>query len=129
MGWLCQLIVFFEARARAPATGTTRIMTGDYWLNRASQDAQINPDLALPVRVLSVIQTSDCHPAQWEGWTENDQLILVRFRYGQLWTGLTPDFKTTPITLFVTPYGRVDDGYLAFETLRTRTAGVVEWPS
>ena len=104
-------------------------MTSDYWLNRASQDAQINPDLALPVRVLSVLQTSDCHPAQWEGWTENDQLILVRFRHGRLWIGLTPDFKTTPSTLFITRYGRVDDGCLAFETLRVLTAHVVEWPS
>jgi len=55
------------------------------------------------VRVLSVTQISDCNPTQWEGWTETDQLILVRFRYGRLWIGLTPDFKTTPITLFVTP--------------------------
>ena len=70
----------------------------------------INPDLTLPVRVLSFTQISDCNPTQWEGWTEHDQLILVRFRYGRLWIGLTPDFtKTTPITLFVTPYGNVDD--------------------
>src|SRR5690349_461187 len=103
------------------------MMTSDDWLNQGSRHTKINPNLTLPVRVLSVIQTSDCHhPAQWEGWTDNDQLILVRFRYGRLWIGLIPDLKTTLITLFVTPYGRVDDGYLAFETLRTRTAGVVE---
>ena len=123
MGWLCQLISVFEARARAPATGPEhknndqRLLAAPGLARRAD-----NPDLALHVRVLSVVQTCD-------GWTENDQLILVRFRYGRLWIGLTPDFKTTPITLFVTPYGRVDDGYLAFETLRTRTAGVVKWPS
>ncbi len=96
-------------------------------LSRPTRDALINPDFTLPVRVLSVTQIAN--PTQWEGWTETDQLILVRFRYGRLWIGLTPDFKTTPITLFVTPYGNVDDGYLAFETLRARTAGVVEWPS
>src|ERR1700694_245447 len=99
MGWRCQLIVFSEARARARAAGLearkTRMMTSDDWLNQASRHAQINPNLTLPVRVLSVIQTSDCHPAQWEGCTDNDQLILVRFRYGRLWIGLTPDFKTT----------------------------------
>jgi len=105
------------------------MMTSDDWLNQASRHTQINPNLTLPVRAPSVIRTGDCHSAQWEGWTDNDQLILVRFRYGRLWIGLAPDFKTTPITLFVTPHGRVDDGYLAFETLRTRTAGVVEWPS
>jgi len=105
------------------------MMISDDWLNQASRHAQINPDLTLPVRVLSVTQISDCNPTQWEGWTETDQLILVRFRYGRLWIGLTPDFKTTPITLFVTPYGNVDDGYLSFETLRARTAGVVAWPS
>ena len=97
-------------------------------LSRPTRHALINPDLTLHVRVLSVTQISDCNPTQWEGWTDNDQLILVRFRYGRLWIGLTPDFKTTPITVFVTPYGRVADGYLAFETLRKRTAGVVEWP-
>ena len=98
-------------------------------LSRPTPHALINPDLTLPVRVLGVTQISDCNPTQWEGSTETDQLILVRFRYGRLWIGLTPDFKTTPITLFVTPYGNVDDGYLAFETLRARTAGVVAWPS
>jgi hypothetical protein len=98
-------------------------------LSWPTRHALINPDLTLPVRVQSVTQISDCNPTQWEGWTETDQLILVRFRYGRLWIGLTSDFKTTPITLFVTPYGNVDDGYLSFETLRARTAGVVAWPS
>jgi len=98
-------------------------------LSRPTRHALNNPDLNLPVRVRSVTQISDCNPTQWEGWTENDQLILVRFRYGRLWIGLTPDFNTTPIALFVTPYGNVEDGYLSFETLRARTAGVVEWLS
>ena len=98
-------------------------------LSRLTRHALINPDVTLPVRMLSVTQISDCNPTQWEGWTETDQLNLIRFRYRRLWIGLTPDFKTTPITLFVTPYGNVDDGCLSFETLRARTAGVVEWPS
>jgi hypothetical protein len=48
--------------------------------------------------------------------------------YGRLWIGLTPDFSTTPTTLLSTPYGGVDEGYLAFETLRAMTAGIVDWP-
>jgi hypothetical protein len=88
----------------------------------------INPEIAVPLSVRTVTQTSDGHPAQWEGWTANDQLILVRYRYGRLWIGLTPDFKTTPITLLSTPYGGVEEGYLAFETLRAMTAGIVDWP-
>jgi hypothetical protein len=72
-------------------------MTNGEPLSRPTRHALINPDLTLPVRVLSVTQISDCNPTQWEGWTETDQLILVRFRCGRLWIGLTPDFKTTPI--------------------------------
>ena len=56
-------------------------------LSRPTRHALITPDLTLPVRVLSVTQISDCNPTQWEGWTETDQLILVRFRYGRLWIG------------------------------------------
>ncbi len=94
--------------------------------------AIVNPDVTLPVRVQSVTQTSFGHPSQWEGWTATDKLILVRFRHGQLWIGLTPDFMTTPVTVLQAhTHGdgdQDDDSYLAFETLRRITAGVVEWP-
>src|SRR6266849_2050052 len=94
--------------------------------------AIVNPDVTLPVRVRSVTQTSCQQPSQWEGWTATDKLILVRFRHGQLWIGLTPDFMTTPVmVLQARTHGdgdEDDNGYLAFETLRRITAGVVEWP-
>jgi hypothetical protein len=93
--------------------------------------AIVNPDVALPVRVRSVTQTSCQEPSQWEGRTATGKLVLVRFRHGQLWIGLTPDFMTTPVTVLQARThgdGDDDDGYLTFETLRRITAGVVEWP-
>jgi hypothetical protein len=39
-------------------------------LSRLTRHALINPDLTLPVRVLSFTQISDCNPTKWEGWTE-----------------------------------------------------------
>src|SRR5207244_6300724 len=90
---------------------------------RGRRSLFINPDIALPVRVVKLAHTGLCHPSQWEGWTDTDQLILVRFRYGRLWIGLTADFMTTPITLLHTGYGCLDDGYLAFKTLQKRTVG------
>jgi hypothetical protein len=95
---------------------------------RGPRSLFINPDIVLPLRVVKLAHTGLCHPSQWEGWTDTDRLILVRFRYGRLWIGLTADFMTTPITLLETGYGCLDDGYLAFKTLQKRTVGVVDWP-
>ena len=103
-------------------------MSNDDWLNRASRQVLINPEVAVPVRVQSVVQTSTEHPSRWEGWTANDQLIVVRYRYGRLWIGLTPAFGTTPTTLLSTSCGGVEESYLAFETVRAMTAGIVDWP-
>ena len=32
-----------------------------------------------PPQVVSLVQTCECHPSQWEGWTSDGQAIYVRF--------------------------------------------------
>jgi hypothetical protein len=89
----------------------------------------VNVDLALPIRVRKLVHVSDCHPAQWAGRTDTGEFIYVRYRYGQLWIGIAPDYRrTTPTTVLESGDGDLGDGYLSFRSLRTRTRGVVEWP-
>jgi hypothetical protein len=45
-----------------------------------------------------LVQTCQCHPSQWEGWTSNGSAIYVRFRHGRLWVGLAPDYRRTALT-------------------------------
>ena len=87
--------------------------------------------ISCPPEVVSLVQTCQCHPSQWEGWSSNGSVIYVRFRYARLWVGLAPDYRrTAPTTLFVArwPGDGGDDGYLQYETLTRLTEGVVDWP-
>src|SRR5207247_10267787 len=43
--------------------------------------------ISCPPEVVSLVQTCQCHPSQWEGWTSNGSAIYVRFRHGRLWVG------------------------------------------
>ena len=80
---------------------------------------------------MSLVQTCDRHPSQWEGWTSGGRVIYVRFRHGSFWIGLAPDYRrTAPTTFFVARYPGEDgdDGYLRYETLQRLTHGVIDWP-
>ena len=80
---------------------------------------------------MNLVQTCECHPSQWEGWTSDGRVIYVRFRHRQLWIGLAADYRrTAPTTLFVARYPgeHGDDGYLRYETLQHLTEGIVDWP-
>ena len=95
----------------------------------SSHQVCVNFSIPLPVRVRKLVHVSDLHPAQWQGRTESGDFIFVRYRYGQLWIGLAPDYhRTPPTTVLETGYGDLGDGYLSFLSLRRRTRGVVDWP-
>jgi hypothetical protein len=82
----------------------------------------------VPVGVVKLAHTSVWHPSRWEGWTDTGEIILVRFRYGHLWIGLTPDFMSVPTTVLAAHCGCHDCGYLAFKQVREHSVGLVEWP-
>jgi hypothetical protein len=87
--------------------------------------------ISFPPEVMNLVQTCECHPSQWEGWTSDGRVIYVRFRHGRLWIGLAPDYRhTTPAMLFVARYpgDNGDDGYLRYDTLQRLTEGIVDWP-
>ena len=87
--------------------------------------------ISFPPEVMKLVQTCECHPSQWEGWTSDGRVIYVRFRHAQLRIGVAPDYRRTPpTTLFVARYPgeHGDDGYLRYETLQHLTEGIVDWP-
>ena len=51
--------------------------------------------ISFPPEVMNLVQTCECHPSQWEGWTSDGGVIYVRFRHGRLWIGLAPDYRRT----------------------------------
>jgi len=87
--------------------------------------------ISFPPEVVNLVQTCQCHPSQWEGWTSDGSVIYVRFRHGRLWIGLAPDYRRrAPNTLFAARYpgDDCDDGYLRYDTLQRLTEGIVDWP-
>ena len=99
---------------------------------RGAEPERFRPlPISFPPEVINLVQTCECHPSQWEGWTSDGRVIYVRFRHSQLWIGLAPDYRrTAPTTLFVARYAgeRGDDGDLRYETLQHLTEGIVDWP-
>ena len=87
--------------------------------------------ISFPLEVMSLVQTCERHPSQWEGWTSRGSVIYVRFRHRRLWIGLAPDYRRTALTTFFFaryPGEDGDDGYLRYETLQRLTQGIVAWP-
>jgi hypothetical protein len=101
-------------------------------LQPGDQPEPLRPlSISFPHEVVKLVQTCQCHPSQWEGWTSDGCAIYVRFRHGRLWIGLAPDYRpAAPTMLFFARYpgDNGDDGNLRYETLRRLTEGIVDWP-
>lgn len=90
--------------------------------------SKLPPDVhVFSLEVVSLVQTCQCYPSQWEGWTSGGELIHVRFRHGRLWIGLAPDRDVAPTMPFVARYPG-DDGNSGFLRLTRLTEAVVGWP-
>lgn len=92
------------------------------------------------INVVSVIKTCESVPAQWEGRTDDDCAIYVRYRHGWLEISVSRPGGTvddaigaqlgeaTGETVLSAKMGDDYDGHMSAETLMMRTAGIVSWP-
>lgn len=88
----------------------------------------------LLVKVAEIVKTCEACPAQWEGLTNDNCQIYVRYRWGclSIRIGKTGDMSEFggvrgDEILYINledPY----DGVMEFDELKTLSAGIVEFP-
>lgn len=85
------------------------------------------------MKIASLVQTCGACPSQWEGRTDDNRSIYVRYRWGHL--SITVGSKGGDITdavmgqsVFEVDYGDGLDGVLEYEELKELTANFIEWP-
>jgi len=81
-------------------------------------------DAREPIKITKAVQTCMACPAQWDAWTEDDEYVYVRYRWG----GLTIDYGVHGESIFEKSVGGGMDGVMSFDELKRHTRGVIEWP-
>lgn len=74
------------------------------------------------LKVKSYRQTCECCPSQWDIFTENDQYIYARYRFGRLTLELNHNETILDIVV-----GDNLDGYMYIYELQERTKKVLDW--
>lgn len=85
------------------------------------------------LRVRRVSQTSPACPAQWEGRTDDDRPVYVRYRFGRLSVRVGPiggdmDSAVTGDEVLSIDHGNDLDGWMEYDELCQLTAGTVRFP-
>lgn len=75
--------------------------------------------------VKKVYRTCTACPAQWEGILEDGQAIYVRYRWGFL-SVRVPGVEGQEV--FGETLGDFLHGFMTYETLKEKTAGLIQWP-
>lgn len=84
--------------------------------------------------VVSVVNTCEACPAQWEGRTTDEQVVYARYRFGILRVGVGATLQDAVHASmfgddgFRAELGDAYDGFLDFAELKAATAGIVNWP-
>ncbi len=77
-----------------------------------------------PIKIKKAIMTCGACPSQWDAWTENDEYVYVRYRYGYL----TIDYGIHGKSILEKSVGDGMCGVMSFNELKHHTVGTVEWP-
>ena len=57
-----------------------------HWFDPTAPNQElVNLDIPSSGRVRKLVQTSNLHPAHWQGRTESGDYIFVRYGRGRLW--------------------------------------------
>jgi hypothetical protein len=83
------------------------------------------------VKVTEIKQTCSFCPSQWEGQTNDGQVVYVRYRWGflSIRVGNTlDDAVCRGQEIFEDSVGDGMDGFLTYDELRNLTVGKIIWP-
>jgi hypothetical protein len=86
------------------------------------------------VRVVSIWQTCNSSPSQWQGSTSLGRSVYVRYRWGHLQIGVGRTFKlavrnSSSEPLLLKKVGGPWDGLLTYQRLRRFGRGKIAWPA
>lgn len=87
-----------------------------------------------PVIVSTIRSTCCACPSQWEGLTDDERVIYVRYRWGHLSVRVSePNDRratagTSGQTIISLEYGGQYSGDLDYAQLKLLTSGIVVWP-
>jgi hypothetical protein len=87
----------------------------------------------MEVKVTSLFKTCNSCPSQWEGGTQDNRQIYIRYRYGRLTVSVGDvgdDDEFAAVrgeVIFSDDIGDDLDGYLSDDEMRERLRGVVEF--
>lgn len=74
------------------------------------------------ITVKSIKKTSRACPAQWDGLTDDNKTVYVRYRFGQL----RIEVDKNPV--FTMKAGEGYDGFMDFERIKQFTENQIVWP-
>ena len=82
-------------------------------------------------KVIKIIKTCEGCPAQWEGRTDDNRGVYVRYRWGNLTVSVSTDEAdaVSGPNIYVQKVGESGwEGEMSYEELKAITAGEIEWP-
>lgn len=81
------------------------------------------------ITVKRIEQTCTACPSQWEGVTDDDRAIYIRYRWGWLSVDVAPTIEEAVVgsEVFAAQVGDGLDGVMGFQVLKEHTAHVLDW--
>lgn len=88
----------------------------------------------MKIQIKTIEQTCESCPSQWEGWTDDNRQIYIRYRFGYLRVSIGPvgdDDEFAAVSgeeVFGLSFGGEYDGHMTETKLRELTAEFLFWP-
>ena len=79
------------------------------------------------IRLKWLKQVSEARPSQWEGETQDGQVIYFRYRYGMLQVGIGQDMWEAIDNSQVRTLGSEYAGTMTLEDLKQATSDLIDW--
>lgn len=81
------------------------------------------------MKVKTLTQTHYASPTQFEGITDENKCICIRFRFGRLTISITDNIDLICKTIYNESIGHDFDGHIGFEKIKELTINLnIEWP-
>lgn len=76
------------------------------------------------IKVKTIINTCIACPSQWEGTTEDNRSVYIRYRWGHL----SACFRPSGEEIFDLDYGDSLDGFMDYPIMKELVSEVIELP-
>jgi len=84
------------------------------------------------VRIVKIEKTSNCYPARWEGYTDDNRPVYISYRRGYLHVVVGNPGESSKFMsmhkVFRQKIGEICNGFLNYDQLRERCFGFAIFP-